>query len=93
MSRAYTPRRRPPKPEVDAKSIGRRARAVELRLRMCAPEDSDLYRKIRKGCKEASGRDPAERLTALLDLADELRPLLPAAVVEHTLPSFEGWRP
>lgn len=78
--------------DLDAATATRRSRQLELRLRCCVPHGGDLHRKIQKATDAAKELEPAERLTALLDLADELRPVLPAAVVEHTLPSFEGWR-
>jgi hypothetical protein len=79
--------------ELDADVATQRARQVELRLRCCVPLEGDQWRKIRKACDAAKELEPADRLAALLDLADELRPVLPAAVVENNLPSFEGWRP
>lgn len=72
----------------------RRARQLELRLRLCLPQDSDLYRKTCKAADAAKGLGPAERLAALLDLADELRPALPEGVRRHTLPdTINRWRP
>jgi hypothetical protein len=85
----------PPAAEsVDREVTARRARRLEMRLRVCVPQDGDLYRKIQKATDAAKELEPAERLAALLDLADELRPVLPAGVVKYTLPTwFNGWRP
>lgn len=71
-----------PSKEVDRERATQRARQLELRLRVAVPEDTDLYRKIRKATEDAKELEPADRLAALLDLADELR----------TLPSTERWR-
>lgn len=79
--------------DLDAETARRRARQLELRLRMCAPEGSDLRATIVKSAEAAKELLPQERLAALLDLADDVRPMLPAAVVKYTLsPAFNEWR-
>jgi hypothetical protein len=83
--RRYTPRR-PAEPESDAEAERRRRRfrRLSLRLRMCFPQDGDDYKRVKREIAALDGEPPD--LDGLLDLADRLRPLLPAAVRLHTLP-------
>jgi hypothetical protein len=86
-------RTEPEPADIDAETAMRRARQLALRLRMCAPRDSDLRATIDRRSAAAEDLEPAERLEALLTLADEVRPALPEAVQRHTLPeSINDWR-
>jgi hypothetical protein len=77
---------------VDRETAVQRARQVEMRLRLAVPLEGDQWHRIRRACEEAKELEPADRLAALLDLAEGLRPALSPKVVEHTLPSSGEWR-
>jgi hypothetical protein len=81
-------------PEVDAETDARRFRQLARRLRLSVPLESEQYNQVKRSIETAEAIDgPAARLEALLDLADEIRPALSAAVRKHTLPeSLNGWR-
>lgn len=79
--------------DVDAETARRRARQLEVRLRMCTPEGSDLWQTIVDRADVAKELPPTERLAALLDLADDVRPALPEGARMHTLPAtVNRWR-
>lgn len=75
-----------------------RARQVRTRVRVASWAISDKPVGVETEWTRRVGsamtlNDAAERLRELLDLADELRPLLPSPVAAACLPAFEGWRP
>lgn len=90
--RRYTPRKTRKAPDdLDHEQAARRCRQIALRLRMCgvAAEGTPLRRRLDATMEIA---DAHARLTAVIDLADEVRPALPAGVQLHALPPFENWR-
>lgn len=79
--------------DIDRETADRRFRQLSLRLRMCVPLEGDLWGRIDRGTKRAGEvTEPVARLEALLDLADDIRPLLPENVQRYTLPEFRAWR-
>lgn len=85
-------REAPPSPD-DAAVAERVARQLALRLRLAVMAEPELRRLFEQATRNLPA-DPSARLIALLDLADEIRPQLPAGVVQHTLPeTFNRWRP
>ncbi len=80
-------REEPSEVELDQATATQRARQLELRLRCSVPLEGNLWHKIRRETEAAKRLEPAERLEALLDLADRLRPSLPEDVQRYTLPA------
>lgn len=73
--------------DVDREAAEQRFRQLSLRLRMCAPDGSDLQREIHRGLHRAEGQsDPLRKLADLQAFAAEIRPQLPPAVARHALP-------
>lgn len=88
-------RQEPTAADVDRETTVRRVRQLSLRLRMCVPQVGDELRpRVQRRLQDIGQiTDPDIRLARLLDLADEIRPLLPPDVAKCTLPaSFEQWR-
>lgn len=75
--------------EVNFARLLGRCRQLRTRLRMVGAGEE-----AKRWLSEAwEIPDLRVRLLALLDLAEDLRPRLPAAVAEHALPDyFESWR-
>jgi hypothetical protein len=80
------PQESPPADLVDRETASKRASQLARRLRLSVPLESDQGRRIRKACEAAKELEPNDRLAALLDLADQLRPTLPEGVQQYTLP-------
>lgn len=78
--------------EVDAEVAIRRFRQLARRLRLSFELESEPYERVKRKIADAAAiDDPHARLERLLDIADELRPLLPDAGRQHTLPAYD-WR-
>jgi len=80
--------------EADKAELDRRFQQLGLRLRLSAAEGSELRAEICRGCDAAEKlATPHNRLDALLDLADRIRPRLPEGVQRWTLSEdFNRWR-
>lgn len=78
----------------DVEQAARRARQVSSRLRLALWDDygTQFERRHRDA---TTIEDPCERLSSLLALVDDLRPLVVARQGRHggiVLPDYAGWR-
>ena len=84
-----------PVTQVVPDQLRRRYSQLARRFRLAFTFESPEYRRVaaRVATLREQTDDPAQSLSDLLDLADEVRPLLSAGAREYTLPdSFNRWR-